>query len=245
MFGEIMKKAFLTIIVLSLLSLTACKQKQENTNEKLQKMPAGVHAVKVLDRIDASNYSYLQVSENGNDYWIAAPQIKVDKGETVYFSQSMEMTNFHSKSLNRTFDKILFVQNVSKTPPSASGMEQQNVKSAHSGASSDTREDVSVKPLKNGETVAQVYKDRKELAGKIVKIKGKVTKYNPNIMGRNWIHIQDGTGGKKNFDLLVTSNQSAKVGETVVVEGRVVVDKDFGAGYSYSVLLEDGKISQE
>jgi hypothetical protein len=80
---------------------------------------------------------------------------------------------------------------------------------------------------------------------KIVKVRGKVVKVNENIMGTNWVHIQDGTGTENTHDLLVTTNQTVKVGSSVIAEGKVVKDKDFGSGYTYSVFLENSKITVE
>ena len=92
-------------------------------------------------------------------------------------------------------------------------------------------------------TIAALYKDKVQLAGKSVSVRGKVVKVNNNIMGRNFLHIQDGTGDKATNDLTVTSSQTASLGEQITVTGRVVVDKDFGAGYAYPVLVEEASIS--
>ena len=76
-------------------------------------------------------------------------------------------------------------------------------------------------------------------------IRGKVVKYNAEIMGRNWLHIQDGTGAIGGNDLLITSSDKAKVGDTVLIVGTVAINKDFGAGYKYRVLVEDAKVTVE
>ncbi len=232
-------KRFSVLILLVIFGLAACQKKNE---DKIQtnNLPTGTHAVKIVDFMDVANYTYLQVSENGNEYWIAAPQTKVEKGETIYYSQGMEMKNFHSETLNRTFPSIFFVQSISSSPQSST--QTQSLSSAHQQVSTSEKEQISIDPLKDGKTIAQVYSQMKELSGKIIKIKGKVVKYNPSIMDRNWIHIQDGTESGGNFDLLVTSKNETSLGEVIVVEGRVALNKDFGAGYAYSVMLEDAKI---
>jgi hypothetical protein len=102
-----------------------------------------------------------------------------------------------------------------------------------------------LKPAEGGQTVAEIYTTSEQLAGKPVKVRGKVVKYNAEIMGRNWVHIQDGTGAVGDNDLLVTSVAKAKVGDTVLVEGTVAINKDFGAGYKYRVLVEDAKVTVE
>jgi len=223
------------IVAFVIIGLSAC-QKNEKPKTAAAKLPAGTHAVKVLDFMNVPNYTYLKVSENEKEYWLAAPTTTVKKGETVYYSNGMEMKNFHSQTINKTFDSIFFVQGISTS------LQSQKIAEAHQQAYKTSEEKISIKPLNGGKTVAQIFSNKASLAGKIVSIRGKVTKYNPNIMGRNWIHIQDGTQSDNNYDLLVTSNDEAAVGQTVVVKGKIAIDKDFGAGYTYPVMIESAKI---
>jgi hypothetical protein len=109
---------------------------------------------------------------------------------------------------------------------------------------STPKADIKIEHLKDGKTVEQIYSEMDKLNGKVIKIKGEVVKYNPEIMNRNWIHIQDGTGFGGAFDLMVTSNDQTQVGQIIVVEGKVTTNKDFGAGYTYKVMLEGAKIKQ-
>ncbi len=92
-------------------------------------------------------------------------------------------------------------------------------------------------------TVAALYKEKATLAGKTVSVQGKVVKVNNGIMGHNWIHVQDGTGDAKTNDLTVTSDQMATVGDKVTVSGVVGINRDFGSGYSYPLLLEKATIA--
>ena len=92
-------------------------------------------------------------------------------------------------------------------------------------------------------TIAALYQEKAALAGKLVRVQGKVVKTNNDIMGRNFVHVQDGTGAKGSDDLTVTSKQTAKVGDQVTVTGRVAVNKDFGSGYSYPLLVEEASIA--
>jgi hypothetical protein len=228
------------LIFILAISFAACEKKEEpkeNTSNQSTMPAENMHKVVVEESMDASNYTYMKVNENGSEYWIAVPQMSVNKGETLYFGKSMEMKNFHSETLNRDFDSILFVDHVSKTPEVTSVPNHPKLNTA--------KEDITVKKLPNGNTVEQIFANRDKLAGKTVSVRGKVTKFNPNIMGRNWIHIQDGTGSSNNYDLMVTSKDIVKVGDIVVVEGRVAINKDFGAGYSYPVMLEDAKVKTE
>ncbi len=239
-----MKSLIILLVIASFFTFNACQQnagkKPENTqNEK--SLPPGTHTVKVLESQNASQYTYIKVEENGKEYWIAVQQMPVQKGETLYFTKSMEMKNFHSDALNKTFDSVLFVEDVSTSAPNKS----QQLSSAHAKISSIPEENISIKPLKDGKTVAQIFSEKNELNGKVVKVKGKVSKYNPSIMGRNWIHIQDGTKSGNEYDLMVTSQDQAKVGEIVVVTGTVAINKDFGAGYTYPVMLENATVKAE
>ncbi|HUW51729.1 MAG TPA: hypothetical protein VMV75_12010 [Sulfuricella sp.] len=92
-------------------------------------------------------------------------------------------------------------------------------------------------------TVAALYQDKSALAGQEVRVQGKVVKVNNGIMGRNFLHVQDGTGGQNTNDLTVTSKQTANVGDQVTVTGRVVVNRDFGAGYAYPLLVEEASVT--
>lgn len=93
------------------------------------------------------------------------------------------------------------------------------------------------------QSVADLYKNKTALSGKEVRVQGKVVKVNEGIMKRNFVHVQDGTGDKTSNNLIVTAQQSAKVGDQVVIVGKVTLDKDFGSGYSYPLLLEATSIT--
>jgi hypothetical protein len=95
----------------------------------------------------------------------------------------------------------------------------------------------------NLKTVAALNQDKAALAGQTISAQGKVVKVNNNIMGRNFVHVQDGTGDAGSNNLIVTSKQSAKVGDEVTVSGVVVVNRDFGSGYSYPLLIEEASIT--
>jgi hypothetical protein len=242
-----MRSSLFLLAFLSIFLLAACEKKEEKVPEV--NAPAGTHVVKVEDRIDASDYSYLQVSEkDGKKYWIAVTKVDAVKGDILYFTKSMEMKNFHSSTLNRTFESVLFVEDITKTPHNMNNPNSAppvDPKTAHSQVMSTPKIDAKIEHVKDGKTVAQVYNDMNQLTGKIIKIRGKVVKFNPEIMGRNWIHIQDGTVSGNNYDLMVTSKDQTSVGQIVVVEGKVAVNKDFGAGYTYKVMIEDANVKVE
>jgi len=232
----------LFLLLAAAVTFAACENKKEEQPEinqnQMQASKSESHQIKVLETVDASNYTYLRVDENGKEYWIAAPQMTAQVGGTLYYRGGMEMLNFESKSLNRTFAKILFVDKVSS---SADGgvMEAPGARGVQVG-----KEDVKVEAAKGGITVAELYAKKDQLEGKLVKVRGKVTKFNPDIMSKNWVHIQDGSGepANNNFDIMATTMAQTSTGEVIVVEGTLRLNKDFGAGYYYSVMIEDAKI---
>lgn len=92
-------------------------------------------------------------------------------------------------------------------------------------------------------TVAELNQNKAALAGQTIRAEGKVVKVNNGIMKRNFVHVQDGTGDANSNNLVVTSSQTANVGDQVSVTGVVVLNRDFGMGYSYPLLIEDAKIT--
>jgi hypothetical protein len=97
-----------------------------------------------------------------------------------------------------------------------------------------------------GKTVAEVFAEKDQLAGQQVLLRAKVVKTNSGIMGKNWIHVRDGSGAEGTNDLTVTTSAAAPdVGETVLVKGSVSLNKDFGMGYVYDVIVEDAEVTVE
>jgi adenylate cyclase len=151
------------------------------------------------------------------------------------------MTNFKSKELNRTFESIMFIEKISKEP----FQDLRSNKATSPGSSSRaniTKKDINISPAPGGIRISELYSGKESFAGKTVKIKGQVTKFSPEIMGTNWIHIQDGTESEGNYDLTVTSNSVVNVGDTVTVEGSITLNKDLGYGYFFDVIMENAVI---
>ncbi len=232
-------KNMIVLLVVVLAFMLGCnteektESKPENTSDVMSKEP---HIVKVMDIIPTNDYTYLDVKEGEKTFWIAVPKMQIEKGEMLYFSKSMEMKNFESPTLNRTFESVLFVDDARKSS------DPNQMQQAHSNAQNMTKEKIKVEPLTSGKSISDIYANKNELNGKTVKVKGKVVKYNPNIMQRNWIHIQDGSGSKNDFDLVVTSLDPVKLGDVITVEGTLSIDKDFGAGYFFPVIIENAKV---
>jgi hypothetical protein len=232
-------KSFFVVIIAILLVFTGCVKKNKVPTGQTLANPS-MHEVKVVEVVQASNYTYLKVSENSKEYWMAVNRQEAANGEVYYYDQALEMTNFNSKELKRTFESIYFVQGLSKQPiaaPLEAPMGNKPVKPALA-----MKEGVSVAPAENGLSIAKLYAGKADYAGKVVKMKGQVVKINEQVMGKNWIHIQDGTKDGENFDLTITSLDVVKVDDVVTFEGTISINKDFGYGYSYELIMEDAKL---
>jgi hypothetical protein len=232
-----MNKVLLMFFATMMFLFTACDSKDKDM-EKLRAENPNTHVVEVIEHTNASSYTYIKVEEKDKEYWIAVPQMAVEKGDVLFYTKSMEMKNFHSETLNKTFESVLFVDDISKTLHATTDqIPHPNVESK--------KENIKIEPLKDGYTIAKVFDEKESLAGKRIKVKGKVVKYNQGIMNRNWIHIQDGTGEQGKHDLVLTTTSTVQIGQIIVAEGTIAIDKDFGSGYVYSIILEDAEIKAE
>lgn len=202
----------------------------------------------VQEVVDGGSYTYLRIrTKNSGDVWAATMPTKLQKGASVVIADAMLMTNFHSKALNRTFDEIVFgtataAGATTTTPAKTAVPAAQTQPSPHGSAAKEPA--VAIGKIDKatgaeGRTVVEVNQQGKQLAGKNVQVRGKVVKVSTNIMGRNWVHLRDGTGAADGTnDLLVTTTQTPKVGDVVLARGVVRVNADFGSGYNYPVLVE-------
>lgn len=242
-------KSFLVVIVI-LAAFTGCVKKNKvpvaSTEVANPVANPAMHQVKVEEVIQASNYTYLRVSENNADIWMAVNSQEAAPGEVYYYdaANALEMKDFNSKELKKTFPSIFFVQNLSKEPiaaPATGGMGQQKLPNKPVKNAAVKKDGVSVAPAQDGLTIDKLYADRSNYAGKKIKMKGQVVKINEGVMGKNWIHIQDGTG-TDNFDLTVTTLDGMKMDDVVTFEGTISLKKDFGYGYFYDVIMEDAKL---
>ncbi|OQY04021.1 MAG: hypothetical protein B6I20_03805 [Bacteroidetes bacterium 4572_117] len=229
-----MKLFIIQIGVISL--LFSCNQQ---SSEQSNVDNPNLHKVVVQEVIQTSAYTYLLVKENDNENWLAVSKMQAEKGKTYYYENGLEMNNFHSKELNRNFETIFFLQRI-ETDPDALKTEPI-VSNMHSSSNKlvTVKDKLQIEPIKNGITIAELFSNKEKYAGKTVKIKGQVTKYNAKIMKKNWLHIQDGTEFNGAYDLVATSNQKFEVGTVVTIEGVIVLNKDFGYGYFYEVIMEE------
>jgi hypothetical protein len=202
----------------------------------------------VMETMDALNYTYLKVDTGTETFWAATNKTPIKVGDAVVVPEGTPMADFHSKELDRTFDVVYFVSSVlvgGETGEPASGSMPAGHPSMTGGSTKVTKTDVDltgIKPAEGGVTVADIYAKKETLTGTTVKVRGKVVKYSPQIMQKNWLHIQDGTGAEGSNDLTVTAGTEAKVGDTVVVTGVLSANVDFGYGYQYDLIIENAEV---
>ncbi len=199
---------------------------------------------KVLETMNSGAYTYVNIEKDGKKTWVAVPRMKVAAGQDISFHPGIVMSNFTSKMLNRTFKTIVF----SDGATGQYGMESIKKSADHKQAKVPANIKIKVKKAfgPDAYTVAELYEKSAELDKKDVVIRGQVVKSSANIMGKNWIHIQDGSGNpsKGNNDIPVTSQDIFSVGDIVTVKGTLYQDKDFGSGYKYTVIVEQASIKK-
>jgi len=229
----------LFVILSILVVFSGCVKKNKVPTAQNLANPA-MHEVKVDEVIQTSQYTYLKVSDNGTENWIAVNRQEAAVGEVYYYEQALEMKNFKSKELDRTFETIYFVQGMSKKPIAAATEPAMGTKAVQPTLT--IKEGISVAPAEGGVSIAKLYASRNDFSGKTIKMKGQVVKINEEVMGKNWIHIQDGTKDGENFDLTITTLDKVAIDEVVTFEGTITLKKDFGYGYFYELIMEDAKL---
>jgi hypothetical protein len=230
------KQAFFVLIIIFVAS--ACKgplSRPATGDNKSQ-----VHNVVVGEVIHAGGYTYLKVTEKRKESWLAVPAMEAKKGDKLSYTGGLEMTDFTSKELKRTFPSILFLEGVNMEGGMPQAGPMDNLKSP--GALKTEKIDVTIKQGEGCISVAKLFEAKSDYSGKTVKVRGKITKFNPQIMGKNWVHLQDGTDFKGDFDLTITTADMLSAGDTATFEGKISLKKDFGYGYFYEVIMEDGKL---
>lgn len=203
-----------------------------------------LHKVIVNEILPAKKYVYLKVTEGGEEYWIAARKQDVELGGTYFYRNGLLKTNFESKEYNRMFERIFLV---SSLVPEVHGNNTGNLTVDFESEAGNTEQKQNI-PMHTEEIVqhkgsmkiSDLVANPSAYEGKTVQLTGKCVKINPNIMQRNWIHLQDGS--KDDFDLVITSNTFIPEGQVVTMKAKVVLNKDFGAGYRYDLILEEGVV---
>ncbi len=256
----------ITMLLCSVALFSACKDKetraevQQATSEK-PSTTAPVNTTDgfngasgtVTETMNAAGYTYVQVDTGSEKFWAAAPLFSVNTGDNVIVPSGMAMTNYHSKSLDRDFPVVYFVEavlNASNVADDSADSQSPQLPPGHPPLTGQTAPQIDLSNITradSGQTIAEIYSQKEQLAGNSVTVRGKVVKFSPQIMDTNWLHIQDGSGSREDGsnDLTVTSNAQVKVGDTVVIKGNLTADKDFGFGYKYALIVEGAEVTLE
>ena len=202
---------------------------------------------KVAETMDGGGYTYASLEKDGKKNWVAYPTRQTKIGETLSFKSCMEMREFQSKTLNRTFDSILFCGKPEGKPkPAAITTAGKKSLGSQGAVAAAGKIKVAKASGANAYIISEIFAKRGSLNGKQIVVKGQVVKVSSGIMDRTWIHLQDGSGSEKlkNHDLVVTSKDTPEVGDVVTVSGTLAKDKDFGSGYKYGVIIEKGSVKK-
>ena len=226
---------FIVVLITSLLLSGVGIYSQTNVSSG-HKPPLNI----IQEVLQTTKYTYLRVKADTTLKWLAVPSADFKAGDTCYYQGGLVMPEFKSKELDRTFDKVIFLEGVSKTPE---GIKKPGmVVPEHGVKTKPGKLEVKIDPAEGGITIAELFQNKDSYNGKVVKIRGQVVKFKPAIMGKNWAHLQDGTSFAEKYDLTATLSDTLTVGNIVTLESKVTTNKDFGSGYFFEVILEDAKV---
>ena len=220
-----------TFALLLVLIITSCKDSNQYTPIKKSSIEENhykTHKVVVKEVEEAGVYTYVKVLENEKEYWIAIARTPLELGQTYYFDGGTKMVNFKSKELDKIFDEIVFVDALR----------------GHEMKSPDMKASIPViEQPEGGTAIKEILEDASSFKDKEITVKGKVVKVNRNILDRNWIHLRDGTKYENKSNLTFTTNDSIiTVGDVLTIKGTVTLNKDFGHGYVYPILVEEAEV---
>ena len=215
---------------------------QNNSEEMQQQAPGKIHG-KVTDVLEAAGYTYAEVDTGKEKVWAAASTTPLKIGDMISFTTEMPMKNFHSNSLKRDFPIIYFV-NRFITDEAGQTSASPNMALPHGNIkpTPEAKPVEGIDKVKGGNTIAEIHADKQALNGKAIRVRGQVTKFTPNVMGKNWIHIKDSSTLD---DLTITTSNTTAVDAVVIIEGKLALDKDFGYGYVYPLIVENASITKE
>jgi hypothetical protein len=210
---------------------TGIFEKGESHSHASDGIVKSVHQIVIKEHIKGERYSYCEVIEGANTYWIATMGGDFKEGATYMYNEGIEKTDYKSTELDRTFDRILLV--------SALYSSSESLESKTSASAPAPGPDIKVTIPKTSVPIKELVTNSKKYANKSIEVTGKITKVNPGIMDRNWIHLADGS--MDSYDFVCTSEEVFPVGHVVTLKGVLAVNKDFGAGYSYDLIVENAR----
>lgn len=221
----------LIVLILSLSIIISCTEEQKSEYSETNS-----HKFIVDEVIQTTSYTYLLANENEKLQWLALPKIEASEGDVYYYEDGMEMKDFKSNELDRTFASVMFLKEIQSDK-----FKNESVPSDHLKPKTE-KQNITITPVEGTISIAELFGNSNNYANKMIKIQGEVVKFSSNIMGKNWIHLQDGTESDGKNDLTITTDQMAKVGEIIIIEGKITLEKDFGSGYFYELIMEEAKI---
>ena len=234
--------ASLSFALVSTGMVSSAGASQDKVGDIAQAAPNKIYG-KVTDTIDAAGYTYAEVDTGKEKVWAAATTTPLKIGDMIGFTTEMPMRNFHSNSMNRDFPIIYFVsrfitdQESPANAPAEKALPHRKIEPAPIAKAIE-----GIEKAEGGNIIAEVYTDRQKLNGKVIRVRGKVTKFTANVMKKNWLHIRDSSTLD---DLTITTDGVAAIDEVVLIEGKLSLDKDYGFGYVYPLIVEDAKLTKK
>lgn len=208
-------------------------------------IPQGAIRGTVAEVIQVPNYTYVRLQTDQGEQWAAVTSTQsIQQGQSVTVAQATRMTDFASKSLNRTFPEIWFGSVMTEGAPSAQQMGGGGLPQGHPPPSAAASAVAAVEKAEGplGLRVADIFSEKEALGGKQVRVRGVATKVT-EVKGMQYVHLKDGSGtAGKNDDLTVLTASAVKVDQVVTVEGQVALNKDLGMGAPYPVVIENATV---
>lgn len=236
-------RTLLSFLLLAALAIPAAAE-----DIKPEAAASGLISGTVIAAHTAGRYTYIQLAQDPDqkEVWLAAG-INVAVGDRIEYRGGVLMQGFHSETLNRTFDNILFVSGIRKVVDEAeqAAKDTANVPdddfhrepaSAQTAIALPATDEINRSATEM--SIENIFANLDALEGKTIGLRAKVIKVGIGILGKNWITLADGTGKAPEDKLLATTSQVVKVGSTLSVTGVIRTNIDLGSGYKYKVVLE-------
>ena len=192
----------------------------------------------ILELKDVDSYTYVRLKTRDGEIWAAVPRAPLRVGGQIFIGSAMTMKDFESRTLKRRFESIVFGE---LTGPDGRRLEAPPATKA---APTAPAVKVAKAPGAESRTVAEIVGGKGSLKDRSVLVRAQVVKVSLGIMGKNWLHLQDGSGSGADGtnDVLVTTQDVVAVGDIVTARGTVRTDVDLGSGYRYAVLVENAAV---
>ena len=214
------------------------QQGQHGASQEDLMLSDDIRIVKIIETLPTEKYIYAFVNEDDKNYWIASEKVTLDLNKNYYYKGRMTQIDFYSREYDRTFDTVYFVSQIIPADHNLSNQGRlKNDLNDHPETELYVKEAIQIP---GSISIAELVTNKESYGGQTIQISGRCVKVNTDIMDRNWVHIQDGT--QNDFDMVITTGETVKVGETITFSGVVVLDQNYGSGYFYPIIIEEGQI---